>query len=121
MTEQWNKYGPTAARKHGTSGREARPQSVTIDVHAHVDVPEAAKFVAPHFDMATVPLAHFATPDSKALTQKQAADINAPRHHRHRLADLDAMGVDIQMTAPQPLQCYYAVPLDIAVKAAQIV
>ena len=31
------------------------------------------------------------------------------------------MGIDIQMIAPPPLQCYYTVPLDIAVKAAQIV
>jgi aminocarboxymuconate-semialdehyde decarboxylase len=121
MTEQWNKYGPTAARKHVRPGREVRPKSVTIDIHAHVDVPAAAKFVAPHLDMSTIPLAHFATPESKALTQKQAADIAARRDHEHRMADLDAMAIDIQMIAPPPLQCYYSVPLDIAVKAAQIV
>jgi aminocarboxymuconate-semialdehyde decarboxylase len=121
MTEQWNKYGPTAARRQGTPGRQARPQSVTIDIHSHVAVPEAAQFVAPHLDMATVPLAHFATPESKALTQKQEADIRARRDHSVRLADLDAMGIDMQMIAPPPLQCYYALPLEIAVKAAQIV
>ena len=43
MPEQWNKYGPTAARKHGKPGREVRPKSVTIDIHAHVDVPAAAR------------------------------------------------------------------------------
>jgi aminocarboxymuconate-semialdehyde decarboxylase len=121
MTQQWNKYGPTAARKHGKPGREVRPKSVTIDIHSHVDVPEAAKFVAPYLDMATIPLAHFATPESKALTQKQAADISARRDHEHRLADLDAMAIDMQFVAPPPLQCYYTVPLDIAVKAARIV
>ena len=31
------------------------------------------------------------------------------------------MGVDMQVIKPPPPQCYYAVPLDIAVKAAQIV
>jgi aminocarboxymuconate-semialdehyde decarboxylase len=121
MTEQWNKYGPSAARSHGRPGRSVRPQSVTIDVHSHVAVPEAAQFVAPHLDMATVPLAHFATAESKALNQKQEADIRARRDHKHRLADLDAMGIDVQMIAPPPLQCYYTVPLDIAVKAARIV
>jgi aminocarboxymuconate-semialdehyde decarboxylase len=121
MPQQWNKYGPTAARKHGKPGRDVRPKSTTIDVHAHVDIPAAAKFVAPHLDMTTIPLAHFATPESKALTQKQAADILARRDHEHRLADLDAMAIDMQMIAPPPLQCYYTVPLDIAVKAAQIV
>jgi aminocarboxymuconate-semialdehyde decarboxylase len=121
MPEQWNKYGPTAARQHGKSGRDVRPKSVTIDIHAHVAVPEAAKFVEPHLDMASIPLAHFATANSKALTQKQEADIRARRGHDCRLADLDAMGIDMQMIAPPPLQCYYAVPLDIAVQAARIV
>jgi aminocarboxymuconate-semialdehyde decarboxylase len=121
MTEQWNKYGPTAARKHGKSGREVRPKSVTIDIHAHVAIPEAAKFVAPHLDMATIPLAHFATAETKALNQKQEADIGARRDHEHRLADLDAMAIDVQVIAPPPPQCYYTVPLNIAVKSAQLV
>ncbi len=121
MPELWNKYGPTAARKHGKSGRAVRPKTVTIDIHAHVDVPAAAAFVAPHLDMAAIPLFHFATPASQALTQKQTADLAARRSAEHRLADLDAMAIDVQMIAPPPLQCYYSVPLDVAVKAARLV
>jgi aminocarboxymuconate-semialdehyde decarboxylase len=121
MPEQWNKYGPTAARKHGKPGRDLRPQSVTIDIHAHVGVPEAAKFVAPHLDLSTIPLAHFASAETGALNQKQEADIRARAGHEHRLADLDAMGIDIQMIAPPPPQCYYTVPLDIAVPATRMV
>ena len=79
MPELWNKYGPTAARRPGKAGRQARPKTVTIDIHAHVDVPAAAELVAPHLDMATVPLFHFATPPSQALTQKQTADLAARR------------------------------------------
>jgi aminocarboxymuconate-semialdehyde decarboxylase len=121
MPQQWNKYGPTAARRHGKPGREVRPKTTTIDVHSHVAVPEAAKFVEPHLDWATIPLAHFASAETKALNQKQEADIRERRDHEHRLADLDAMAIDVQMIAPPPPQCYYTVPLDIAVKAAQIV
>ncbi|MGA8077915.1 MAG: amidohydrolase family protein [Xanthobacteraceae bacterium] len=121
MPELWNKYGSTAARKHGKSGREVRPKTVTIDIHAHVDVPAAAALVAPHLEMATIPLFHFATPASQALTQKQTADLAARRSAEHRLADLDAMAIDVQMIAPPPLQCYYSVPLDVAVKAARLV
>ena len=77
MTEQWNKYGATAARKHGKPGRDVRPKSTTIDIHAHVAVPEAAKFVEPHLDLSTIPLAHFANAETKALNQKQEADIRA--------------------------------------------
>ena len=52
-------YGPTAARKHGRPGRETRPRSPTIDIHSHVSVPAAAAVVAPHLDVATIPLAFF--------------------------------------------------------------
>jgi aminocarboxymuconate-semialdehyde decarboxylase len=121
MPEQWNKYAATVARRHGKAGREIRPKTVTIDIHSHVAVPAAAKFVEPHLDWATVPLAHFANAETKALSQKQEADIRARSSHDHRLADLDAMGIDIQIIAPPPPQCYYTVPLDIAVKATQIV
>src|SRR5579875_2369638 len=121
MSSQWNKYDLTAARSHGKLGRQLRPKGVTVDIHAHVGVPEAAKFVEPVFNIATVPLAHFATPETKALNQKQEADIRDRRAHENRLADLDAMGIDIQMIAPAPLQCYYTVPLEVAVKATRLV
>jgi aminocarboxymuconate-semialdehyde decarboxylase len=121
MTDLWNKYAPTAARRHGKPGRQTRPQSVTIDIHSHVAVPEAAKFVEPHLDWATIPLAHFANAETKALSQKQEADIRERAGHEHRLADLDAMGIDVQLIAPPPPQCYYTVPLDIAVKATRMV
>ncbi len=121
MSEQWNKYQRTAARRHGRPGREIRPAGITVDVHSHVGVPEAAKFVEPHLDWATVPLAHFATPETKALSAKQEADIGACFRLDRRLADLDAMGIDVQTIAPPPPQCYYTVPLDIAVKATRLV
>jgi aminocarboxymuconate-semialdehyde decarboxylase len=121
MAQQWNKYGPTAARRHGRPGRDTRPKSVTIDIHSHVGVPAAAKFVEPHLDLSTIPLAHFSNAETKALNQKQEADIRERVGHEHRLADLDAMGIDMQLIAPPPPQCYYTVPLDISVKATQIV
>src|SRR6202000_2224075 len=62
-----------------------------------------------------------ANAETKALSQKQEADVRERAGHEHRLADLDAMGIDVQMVAPPPPQCYYTVPVDIAVKATQIV
>ena len=53
--EIWNRYGPTAARVHGKPGRAVRPSSLTIDVHSHVAVPEAAQFVKPHLDFGSMP------------------------------------------------------------------
>ena len=119
---QANSYGPTAARTHGRPGRELRPQSLTIDIHSHIVIPEAADFVHPHLDWSTVPLAHFASPESKALNQRQDADRRSRMtQYDERLKDLDAMGLDMQFVMPPPFQCYYTVPLEIAVPAARMI
>ena len=119
---QWNNYEPTAARRHGKPGREARPQSITIDIHSHVAVPAAAAFVKPHFDPMTNSLVLHATPETRALNQKQEEDIRERIiKHDRRLTELDAMGVDFQLVMPPPQQCYYTVPVAIAVEAACIV
>ena len=55
MSEVWNRFGPTAAREHSKPGRTVRPSSITIDVHSHVAVPEAASFVKPHLDLMSIP------------------------------------------------------------------
>ncbi|HKN09999.1 MAG TPA: amidohydrolase family protein [Pseudomonadota bacterium] len=122
MPTQWNKYGPTAARRHGKPGRQLRPSSTTIDIHSHVAIPEAAAFVKAHLDLATVPLTHFADAATKALSAKQEEDIRSRiTGYDDRLADMDAIGIDLQLVLPPPNQCTYTVPLDIAVKAACMV
>ena len=118
---EWNKYGPTAARRHGPPGREVRPSNVTIDVHSHVGVPRAAELVKPHLQAASMPLVAFADAATRSLNQKQEADIVARSSLDQRLADLDAMGLDMQVVKPPPPQCYYAVPLEVAVAAARVV
>jgi len=119
---QWNKYERTAARTHGRHGRDIRPKSTTIDIHSHVAVPQAAALVKPHLDLSTVPLAHFASPQTKALSQKQEEDIRSRiTGFDERLKDLEAMGLDMQLVMPPPNQCYYTVPLDVAVEASRMV
>jgi aminocarboxymuconate-semialdehyde decarboxylase len=117
----WNKYERTAARTHGRPGREVRPQSITIDVHSHVKIQRAADLVQPHLQAAAMPLMAFADATTKALNEKQEADIAARAGLDQRLADLDAMGVDAQIVKPPPPQCYYGVPIEIAVEASRIV
>jgi aminocarboxymuconate-semialdehyde decarboxylase len=68
-----------------------------------------------------MPLVAFADAPTRALNHKQEADIVARASLEQRLADLDAMGLDMQVVKPPPPQCYYAVPLDVAVEAARIV
>ena len=122
MAEESNHYGATAAREHGRPGREVRPASMTIDMHSHVMVPEAAALVAPHLDLSTVPLAHFATPATQALNRKQDADRRPNMVDMAvRLADMDAAGIDLQVIMPPPGQCTYTVPAALAAQAARII
>src|SRR6476619_5891854 len=122
MADSWNRYGPTAARTRGKPGREIRPRSLTLDVHSHVAVPAAAALVKPYLDLSTIPLAHFATPATKALNMQQDADrTSCMTLYDERLADLDAMGLDMQVIKPPPPQCYYTVPIEIAVQATRII
>ena len=122
MTAIWNRYEPTLARPRSRPGRELRPQTTTIDAHAHVAVPQAAAFVQPHLDPAMNPLAHFQSAESKAVSGKQEADMRSRLTAvEERLSDLDRMGLDIQVVMPPPQQCYYAVPAEIGVRAAHLV
>jgi aminocarboxymuconate-semialdehyde decarboxylase len=119
-------YGPTAARKHGRPGRDIRPRTTTIDIHSHVSVPAAAAIVEPYLDLSTIPLAFFSTPETKAVNAQQDAARRSRMSARgdgvtDRLRDLDEMGIDLQVVMPPPPQCYYTVPIDISVKATQIV
>jgi len=95
---------------------------MTIDIHSHIAIPQAAELVKPHLDPATIPLINFATPETKALNARQDSDRRGlMTGHDQRLADLDAMGIDLQLVMCPPPQCYYTVPLNIAVKAARII
>ena len=123
MTEPSNHYGLTAARAHARPGREARPQGLTVDIHAHVMIPEAGALAGPHLDLATIPLLHFATPETQALNRKQDADRRGVFHAdvTARLAEMDAQGVDLQLVSPAPGQCYFTVKPEIAVPATRLV
>ena len=122
MAALWNKYANTAARKHGKPGREQRPKSVTIDAHSHIAVPRAGAFIKPHLDLSTIPLAHFASEETKALNAKQESDVFAcMTSYDERFAIMDTMGVDVQVVMPPPPQLYHTVALEYAVPAARMV
>ena len=91
-------------------------------MHAHVAVPRAAEFVKPHLDLSTIPLAISPTPRPRRSTpSRRPTSATRIAGNDQRLADLDAMGIDMQLVCPPPPQCYYTVPLDIAVQATRMV
>src|SRR5437660_8708727 len=121
FADRMNRYGLTAGRQHKALGRARRPTTTTIDIHAHIVVAAAAKEAGPHVDLSKVPLAHFADAATRALNAEQEKDrTRVMTDIGARLLDLDAMGIDIQVVAPAPPQCYYSVPVNIAETAHRI-
>jgi aminocarboxymuconate-semialdehyde decarboxylase len=118
----WNRYGPTAARVHGLPGRETRPKSVTIDIHSHVLVPEAAEFVRPHLDPGVIAAVRHATADTNTLNRRQESErAGRMTAYGERLRDMDEMGLDVQLVSPSPSQIYFALPIEVAAPAARMV
>ncbi len=119
MSLPWNRYDRTAARRYG-DGRTPRPTFPAIDMHAHILVPQAADRVRAH--LAADPRTQHYTDETRELTRRQDADRRRNLTDLEpRLADMDAMGIDIQIISPAPPQCGYAVPPDIAVAACRMV
>src|SRR3977135_3732569 len=110
MIDRKNRYGRTAARIHDADGRARRPSSTTIDIHAHIVVPQAAKLAQPHVDLKRIPLAHFADAASKEINAQQEKDVGEVMTTiDRRLRDLDTMGIDIQVVATAQGHCYYSI------------
>lgn len=121
MIERNNRYGRTAARIHDADGLARRPSSPTIDIHAHIVVPQVAKLARPHVDIKRIPLAHFADAFSKEINAQQEKDVSEVMTTiDRRLRDPDRMGIDIQVVAPAPGQNYYTVDARIAEQAHRL-
>ena len=121
MIDGKNRYGRTAARIHDADGLARRPSSVTIDIHAHIVVPQAAKLAQPHIDTSRMPLAYFSDGASKEINAQQEKDVREVMTTiERRLFDLDRMGIDIQVVAPAPGQCYYSIDPKVAEAAHRL-
>lgn len=115
-----NRYGPTAARS--APSNPGRISTATVDIHSHVAVPEAAAFVAPHLDLTDIAMVKYSNDETRAINRQQEVDRQvAMVDMDDRLKVLDQMGIDFQLVAPPPLQCYYTVAVAPAVQATRLV
>jgi len=116
-----NRYGPSSARKTPVSA--ARLSSKTVDIHAHVAIPAAAEYMLPHVDPMRIAMIKHANDETRQVNVQQENDRLpvAMSKVADRLEVLDVQGIDMQVVAPPPPQCYYQSPIEHALKGSQIV
>jgi aminocarboxymuconate-semialdehyde decarboxylase len=122
LGEARNRYGPTAARNVRTE--PIRLKTTTVDSHAHVLVPEAAKYIAAQGSgsMAALPFLKFSTPETRETNLRQDEDRRvALTDPADRIRVLDRQAIDMQVVAPAPNQSYYEAPKEHAAKVSRMV
>jgi aminocarboxymuconate-semialdehyde decarboxylase len=89
-----------------SSSRGERP--LTVDIHCHMQSDRAIALMAPHSTPEKEPSVHFATEQTRAINTAQADAIHEPlTTPARRIADMDAMGIDVQAISPAPHQYFY--------------
>jgi len=100
--------------RHNPMTTQSRPAKPVIDTHGHLLVPEANALAGGHPREAAdsaAELASFSAP-SVAANQAQLRRVWPQLTAvERRLADLDAIGVDVQVVGPMPMHRYWAEPV----------
>lgn len=121
MGDAVNRYGPTSARPRPDG--QKRLDSKTVDMHAHVAIPEAGQYMAPHVDASRIAMVKHSNDETNAINAQQDKDRGpvAIKDIDDRMAVLDAQGIDMQLVAPPPPQCYYQSAIEHAVAGTRMV
>jgi len=103
-------WGPTST---------TRPETVTVDVHTHLMVPEAVELTIPHARPENDPRTFFSSPQTNELNREFYRLAHDKFHDPDaRIADMDAMGIDVQLVALTPLQYFYWADAELAPRLA---
>ena len=121
MSDAVNRYGPTSARP--IPANPGRLSTLTVDSHAHVVIPAAAIYMIPHVDPNRIAMVKFANDETNMVNNQQEKDRGpvAMQDVEDRMRVLDTQGIDMQIVAPPPPQCYYQSPIEHAAVASRIV
>jgi len=93
-----------------------------VDLHCHVLVPEAAQLVGTACEASMDDLYKFASEATREVNARQATAIREKLTSvETRLADMDAMGIDMQALSPSPSQYYYAIDAELARAASRVI
>jgi len=108
---------PAAGTSAGARPKVVRGRkgSLTVDLHCHVFSPEAQAMAAGVFTPERDPLFRFSSAPTIAVNRQQAESIREQMTSvERRLADMDAMGIDMQAISPAPPQYFYWAEPDLA-------
>lgn len=111
----------TCGRRHRAVPVVRRGKHLVVDIHCHLNIAAAEGLIRSQIENPPSPLA-FMSDASKAVNAKLFAQIG-PRLNGvgQRLADMDALGIDVQAISPSPGQYYYFAPPELGRDAARIV
>jgi len=115
-----NRYGPSSGRAAPTGTN--RLDSKTVDIHAHVMIPAAFDYMGPHMDVTRIAMVKHSNQETRDINMQQDKDRTvAMTDLEDRMRVLDAQGIDMQVVAPPPFQCWYQSPVEHCVKGSEIV
>jgi aminocarboxymuconate-semialdehyde decarboxylase len=98
-----------------------KPPVRTIDVHTHILVPESAEMTRPHFKPEMDPRTFFSSPVTKELNQRFYGLVQDKYTDPDtRLADMDALGIDVQLVGLSPFHYFYWADADLAPQVASL-
>jgi aminocarboxymuconate-semialdehyde decarboxylase len=103
-------WGPTTA---------PHPAVRTVDVHTHIMVPESADLTRPHLRPEDEPRTLFSSTATRDLNNRfYELARDKYTNPETRLADMDAMGIDVQLVALSPFHYFYWADLELASRVA---
>jgi aminocarboxymuconate-semialdehyde decarboxylase len=109
-------------RRAPSRTRSRRRRPFTVDVHAHVFTPEAAAVASRLPDAAVAAMAQYTTAATEEVNRAQRERVRPKLTSvAARVADLDAMGIDVAVLSPAPLQYHYGIPAEEGREVARLI
>ncbi|HLT01596.1 MAG TPA: amidohydrolase family protein [Geminicoccaceae bacterium] len=93
-----------------------------IDMHGHAQIKAADELIRKVFSPEKEPFVAFASPLTNEVNRRQLERVWPKLTSVEvKLADMDAMGIDLQVVSPSPFQCAYWTEPDLGVEIARVI
>jgi aminocarboxymuconate-semialdehyde decarboxylase len=114
--------GPALPARATAPARREPRRHASIDIHCHVHTPAAEDLVKDIPGSGISPSMRWQNEASLEVNRKQAETVREQLTViERRLADMDALGIDIQAISPSPPQYYYGIPAELGRQTARLI